>query len=114
MQMQSGTTGINTLRIYSPARQQAEQDPDGTYVRRWLPQHGTPAYPRPIVDERAALADIKARLYALRKTGQARDEADAIQHKHGSRKAGLPPSATRRPGRPQRRTAPDDAQGELF
>ena len=115
MQMQSGTTGINTLRIYSPAKQQAEQDPDGTYVRRWLPELGTAAYPQPIVDERAALADIKARLYALRQTGPARDEADAIQARHGSRKAGLPPSAGR-PARTRRKpgATPDDAQGELF
>jgi deoxyribodipyrimidine photo-lyase len=115
MQMQSGTTGINTLRIYSPAKQQAEQDPDGAYVRRWVPEAGTPVYARPIVDERAALADIKARLYALRKTGEARHEADAIQHRHGSRKAGLPPSAGRPPRtRRQPASPPDDAQGELF
>ena len=119
MQMQSGTTGINTLRIYSPAKQQAEQDPDGVYLRRWVPEFGTPAYARPIVDERAALAEIKARLYALRKTGEARHEADAIQQKHGSRKAGLPPTAGKPPGRATRgrlkpAMPPDDAQGELF
>jgi deoxyribodipyrimidine photo-lyase len=118
MQMQSGTTGINTLRIYSPAKQQAEHDPDGVYVRRWVPEFGTPAYPRPIVDERAALADIKARLYALRKTAAVRAEADTIQHRHGSRKAGLPPSSSKTGNRstPSRRPAapPDDAQGELF
>jgi deoxyribodipyrimidine photo-lyase len=113
MQMQSGTTGINTLRIYSPAKQQAEQDPQGEYVRRWLPELGSPAYPQPIVDERAALAEIKVRLYSLRQTGQARSEADAIQHRHGSRKAGLPASG-RRAAAPQRRAAPDDGQGELF
>jgi deoxyribodipyrimidine photo-lyase len=113
MQMQSGTTGINTLRIYSPAKQQAEQDPQGEYVRRWLPELGSPAYPPPIVNERAALAEIKARLYALRQTGQARSEADAIQHRHGSRKAGLPASG-RRAAAPPRRAAPDDGQGELF
>ena len=65
--------------------------------------------------EREALADIKARLYALRQTGPARDEADAIQARHGSRKAGLPPSAGR-PARTRRKpgATPDDAQGELF
>ncbi len=84
-----------------------------------MPEFGTPAYPRPLVDERTALADIKARLYALRQTGAARDEADAIQQKHGSRKAGLPPSAGKPPGRSTQARAspaapPDDAQGELF
>ena len=29
MQMQSGTTGINTLRIYSPSKQARDQDPQG-------------------------------------------------------------------------------------
>ena len=29
-QMQSGTTGINTIRIYSPAKQAKDQDPQGT------------------------------------------------------------------------------------
>jgi deoxyribodipyrimidine photo-lyase len=115
MQMQSGTTGINTLRIYSPGKQQADHDPEGHYLRRWLPEWGTAAYPRPIVEERAVLADIKARLYALRQTASARTEAESIQHKHGSRKAGLPPSAGRpaRP-RPTRASPPDDGQGELF
>jgi hypothetical protein len=52
MQMQSGTTGINTLRIYSPAKQARDHDPLGEYVRRWVPEYGTAAYPDPIVDEK--------------------------------------------------------------
>jgi deoxyribodipyrimidine photo-lyase len=111
MQMQSGTTGINTLRIYSPTRQAAEHDPEGRFVRRWVPEIGTPAYPRPIVDERAALAHAKALLYGLRQTAAARAEAERIQARHGSRKAGLPPSG-RRGSTPTRGTPP--TQGELF
>ena len=38
VQMQSGTTGINTLRIYSPTQQARVQDPDGQFIRRWLPE----------------------------------------------------------------------------
>ncbi len=108
MQMQSGTTGINTLRIYSPAKQAREHDPQGIFIRRWLPEFGTPDYPAPIVDERAALAAAKQRLYALRATPQARAEADAVQHKHGSRKSGLPPSGMKR------RIKAPSPQGELF
>lgn len=96
MQMQSGTTGINTLRIYSPTKQAQDQDPQGLYIRRWVPEFGTSAYPPPIVDERSALAAAKEKLYALRETPQARDEAGAIQQKHGSRRSGLPTSGTRR------------------
>ena len=110
MQMQSGTTGINTLRIYSPAKQARDHDPDGSFIRRWVPEFGTPAYPPPLVDECAALAAAKQRLYALRATPQARAEANAVQHKHGSRKSGLPPSGSKRGGA----TKPPSTQGELF
>ena len=110
MQMQSGTTGINTLRIYSPGKQAQDHDPQGVYVRQWVPEYGTAAYPPPIVDERRALAEAKERLYALRKTDDAREEAGAIQQRHGSRRSGLPSTA-----RPRRATrATDDRQGSLF
>lgn len=110
MQMQSGTTGINTLRIYSPAKQAADHDPEGRFVRRWVPEFGTPAYPKPIVNERAAVAFAKDRLYGLRRTPEARAEADAVQAKHGSRKAGLPPSGMKR--RARQDVSP--AQADLF
>jgi deoxyribodipyrimidine photo-lyase len=108
MQMQSGTTGINTLRMYSPAKQAADHDPEGVFVRRWVPEIGTAAYPQPIVDERSAIANAKQRMYALRGTAPAREEAQAIQDKHGSRKSGLPP--TKR----VRAKPADTAQRSLF
>lgn len=37
VQMQSGTTGINTLRIYNPIKQAMDQDPEGAFVRKWIP-----------------------------------------------------------------------------
>jgi deoxyribodipyrimidine photo-lyase len=33
IQMQSGTTGINTIRIYSPAKQALDQDPPGDFYK---------------------------------------------------------------------------------
>jgi deoxyribodipyrimidine photo-lyase len=131
MQMQSGTTGINTLRMYSPSKQAADHDPTGEFVRRWVPELGTAAYPKPIVNERAALAHAKDRLYGLRKTPQARTEAEDIQAQHGSRKSGLPPSANRSPprkasdkgagkgtgkgaGKASSQTNPHPAQASLF
>ena len=110
MQMQSGTTGINTLRIYSPAKQALDHDPHGLYIRQWVPEIGTASYPRPIVDERAAINAAKDRLYGLRRTDEAHAEANAIQHKHGSRKSGLPPTT---PAKRRRRASPD-SQGQLF
>ncbi len=38
VQMQSGTTGINTLRIYNPVKQGMDQDPTGVFTRRWVPE----------------------------------------------------------------------------
>ena len=38
VQMQSGTTGINSIRIYDPTKQGLDHDPTGSFVRRWVPE----------------------------------------------------------------------------
>ena len=114
MQMQSGTTGINTLRMYSPAKQARDHDPQGSFVRRWVPEIDTAAYSQPVVDERVALAAAKQSLYGLRQGRDVRAEADAIQHQHGSRKSGLPRSTpTASPSKSRKRSLPE-GQGQLF
>jgi deoxyribodipyrimidine photo-lyase len=106
-QMQSGETGINTVRIYSPVKQSRDQDADGAFIRSWVPELADvpvahihepwlmspeqrallcPQYPPPIVDHKAASAAAKERIFGLRRKPAARTEADAVQHKHGSRK----------------------------
>ena len=37
-QMQSGTTSINTNRIYNPVKQGKDHDPEGEFIREWLPE----------------------------------------------------------------------------
>jgi deoxyribodipyrimidine photo-lyase len=116
VQMQSGTTGINTVRIYNPVKQGQDHDPDGEFVRRWVPELAeiegslihTPwlssraerlldkTYPMPIVDHMQAARDARQKIYGIRGTAAFREAADAIQAKHGSRKSGIPMTGQKR------------------
>jgi deoxyribodipyrimidine photo-lyase len=50
----SGTDAAPYFRIFNPEAQLQKFDKEGAYMRRWVPEWGTPQYPRPIVDHKMA------------------------------------------------------------
>jgi deoxyribodipyrimidine photo-lyase len=106
VQMQSGTTGINAMRIYNPVKQGYDHDPEGSFVRSYVPELNiVPSafihepwrwdgaadlcYPAPIVDNVAAAKAAREALHAIRKGADHKAGARKIVAKHGSRKAGI-------------------------
>ena len=110
-QMQAGVTGINTLRIYSPAKQVIDQDPEGEFLRRYCPElEGVAAgclpephlmslheqskagcrigrdYPEPIVDHREAYSRARKRMGEFKARPETKEQSERVQKKHGSRR----------------------------
>jgi deoxyribodipyrimidine photo-lyase len=135
-QMQSGTTGINTIRIYNPIKQGQDHDPTGIFLRRWLPEldavpvvhlhepwRMAPAlqerigcvlgehYPLPIVDPVAAAREARDLIWARRRELGFAELADGIQQRHGSRRSGLKASGG---GRRRRRRQADTSAGSAL
>ena len=110
MQMQSGVTGINTIRIYSPRKQVLDQDPDGVFIKRWVPElaevprpylsepHTMPQlvqgmagcvvgkdYPAPIVDPKEAYDRAKRRMTEAKFSPEVQALRHQVYRRHGSR-----------------------------
>lgn len=110
LQMQAGTTGINTIRIYNPVKQLYDKDSNGRFVDTYLPElarlpkhlQAEPwkisamesieydfvlgrDYPHPIVDVETANRRAREVLYGLKKSLSHEDREHMVE-KHASRK----------------------------
>jgi deoxyribodipyrimidine photo-lyase len=88
-----------------------DQDPDGVFIKRYVPElepvpaehiaepHKMPLalqesigcmigedYPAPIVDHGPAYSEARRRIYAARRTKEAKAESERVYEKHGSRR----------------------------
>ena len=100
--MQSGVTGVNTIRIYNPWKQAVDVDPDGAFVRAWVPEladvpapwhlrpHEAPPlvrlamgdYPPPIVDHATAYRAARELVHAAKRRPEVRREAARVLARH--------------------------------
>ena len=111
IQMQSGVTGINSIRAYSIVKQSIDQDPDGEFIKRWVPELNlVPTehihqpwlmstkeqqeasciigldYPEPIVDEKITRKQGVSQAYKAKADAEAKLRSKQVYLVHGSRK----------------------------
>lgn len=112
-QMQAGTTGVNTIRMYNPVKQSIEHDPEGIFIKKWLPQlQPLPAtfihepykmtiseqetfnvyigkdYPAPVVDLVTSARLAREKLWGHRKNELVKKENKRILSTHSRQKIG--------------------------
>ena len=62
-----GADAAPYFRIFNPTLQAQKFDKDGKYLRRWVPELGTDAYPPPIVDHKGARERALAAFKSLKR-----------------------------------------------
>lgn len=102
-QMQAGTTGYNTVRIYNPIKQSEDNDPDAAFISKWVPvlknlplqfkhkpwtmtameenMYGVKIgedYPFPIVDVKQTYKEASKNLWSIKNKKHTREEARKI------------------------------------
>ncbi len=63
-QMQAGTTGINTIRIYNPVKNSKDHDKDGVFIKRWV--HELKNVPDEFIHEPWKISEMESKFYQFK------------------------------------------------